>query len=92
VTRSVTFLVSFLATLGYLFIRDWGALAAVATVGMLAMNANGAADGALLRRVGGADATTFRSATHAITNVGIPYAAPATRRCPARMTPRGGHR
>jgi hypothetical protein len=38
---------------------------------MLAMNANSAADGALLRRVGGQDATVFRSATHAITNVGI---------------------
>jgi MFS family permease len=66
-----TFLVSFLATLGYLFIRDWAAFVVVATVDMLAMNANGAADGALLRRVGGEDATVFRSATRAITNVGI---------------------
>ena len=66
-----TFLVSFLATLGYLFIRDWAAFVMVATVDMLAMNANSAADGALLRRVGGADATVFRSAAHAITNVGI---------------------
>ena len=66
-----TFLVSFLATLGYLFIRDWAAFVMVATVDMLAMNANNAADGALLRRVGGEDATVFRSATHAITNVGI---------------------
>jgi hypothetical protein len=66
-----TFLVSFLATLGYLFIRDWAAFVVVATVDMLAMNANGAADGALLRRVGGVDATVFRSATRAITNVGI---------------------
>jgi len=66
-----TFLVSFLATLGYLFIRDWAAFVMVATVDMLAMNANGAADGALLRRVGGEDATVFRSATRAITNVGI---------------------
>jgi len=66
-----TFLVSFLATLGYLFIRDWAAFVMVATVDMLAMNANNAADGALLRRVGGEDATVFRSATRAITNVGI---------------------
>ena len=66
-----TFLASFLATLGYLFIRDWVAFVMVATVDMLALNANGAADGALLRRVGGEDATVFRSATHAITNVGI---------------------
>jgi MFS family permease len=66
-----TFLVSFLTTLGYLFIMDWAAFVMVATVDMLAMNANSAADGALLRRVGGEDATVFRSATHAITNVGI---------------------
>src|SRR5215469_15532063 len=38
---------------------------------MLAMNANQAADGALLRRVGGENATVFRSATYAISNVGI---------------------
>ncbi len=66
-----TFLVSFLTTLGYIFIRDWAAFVLLATVDMLAMNANVAADGALLRRVGGDDATVFRSATHAITNVGI---------------------
>ena len=65
---------SFLTTAGFLFIRDFAAFVAVATVDMLAMNANSAADGALLRRVGGedgGDATVFRSATHAITNVGI---------------------
>jgi MFS family permease len=66
-----TFLVSFVATIGYLLIRDFAAFLVVSTVDMLAMNANGAADGALLRRVGGEDATVFRSATHAITNVGI---------------------
>ena len=69
-----TFLVSFLTTVGFLLIRDFAAFVAVATVDMLAMNANGAADGALLRRVGGedgGDATVLRSATHAITNVGI---------------------
>jgi MFS family permease len=66
-----TFLVSFLSTVAFLFIRDWGAFVAVATIDMLAMNANSAADGALLRRVGGEDATVFRSATYAITNVGI---------------------
>jgi len=66
-----TFLVQFLSTLGYLFIRDFAMFLVVSSVDMLAMNANGAADGALLRRVGGEDATVFRSATHAITNVGI---------------------
>ena len=66
-----TFLVSFLSTVAYLFIRDWAAFVAVAAIDMLAMNANSAADGALLRRVGGEDATVFRSATHAITNVGV---------------------
>ena len=67
----MTFLVQFLSALGYLFIRDFAAFVVVATVDMLAMNANQAADGALLRRVGGDDAAVFRSATHAITNVGI---------------------
>src|SRR6202034_455457 len=67
----VTFLLQFLSALGYLFIRDFAAFVVVATVDMLAMNANQAADGALLRRVGGEDTAVFRSATHAITNVGI---------------------
>ena len=67
----VTFLLQFLTALGYLFIRDFAAFVVIATVDMLAMNANQAADGALLRRVGGDDAAVFRSATHAITNVGI---------------------
>jgi len=67
----VTFLVQFLSALGYLFIRDFAAFVVIATVDMLAMNANQAADGALLRRVGDDDAAVFRSATHAITNVGI---------------------
>jgi hypothetical protein len=49
----VTFLVQFLSALGYLFIRDFAAFVIVATVDMLAMNANQAADGALLRRVVG---------------------------------------
>jgi MFS family permease len=67
----LTLLVQFLSTLGYLLIRDFAAFVAVATIDMLAMNANQAADGALLRRVGGANATVFRSATYAISNVGI---------------------
>jgi MFS family permease len=69
-----TFLVSFLTTVGFLLVRDFAGFVAVATFDMLAMNANGAADGALLRRVGGedgGDATVFRSATHALTTVGI---------------------
>jgi len=67
----MTYLVQFLSGLGYLFIRDFAAFVVVATVDMLAMNANGAADGALLRRVGGEDAAVFRSVSHAITNVGV---------------------
>jgi MFS family permease len=67
----LTLLVQFLSTLGYLFIHDFAAFVAVSTIDMLAMNANQAADGALLRRVGGENATVFRSATYAISNVGI---------------------
>jgi hypothetical protein len=48
----VTFPLQFLSALGYLFIRDFAAFVVVATVDLLAMNANQAADGALLRRVG----------------------------------------
>lgn len=69
-----TFLVSCLTSVGFLLIRDFAAFVAVAAVDMLAMNANAAADGALLRRVGGedeGDATVFRSVAYAITNVGI---------------------
>ena len=69
-----TFLVSFLTSVAFLLVRDFAAFVAVAAVDMLAMNANAAADGALLRRVGGEDgedATVFRSAMYALTNVGI---------------------
>jgi MFS family permease len=69
----MTFLVQFLTTLGYLFIRDFAAFVVVTTVDMLAMNASMAADGALLRRIGGDEATTFSSVTRAITNVGISF-------------------
>jgi MFS family permease len=41
----VTYLVQFLSALGYLFIRDFAAFVVIATVDMLAMNANQAADG-----------------------------------------------
>ena len=77
----VTLLVQFLSALSYLFIRDFAAFVVVSTVDMLAMNANQAADGALLRRVGGEDAAVFRSANHAITNVGISLGAVG---CPDR--------
>jgi len=56
---------------GYLFVRDFAGFVVVATVDMLAMNASLSADGALLRRVGGEDATAFRATTQAITNLGI---------------------
>jgi MFS family permease len=69
----LTLLVQFLSTLGYLFVHGFAAFVAVSTIDMLAMNANQAADGALLRRVGGENAAVFRSATRAITNVGISF-------------------
>lgn len=67
----MTMLVQFAATVGYVFIRDFAGFVVVATVDMLAMNASQSADGALIRRVGGEDATAFRSATRALTNLGI---------------------
>jgi MFS family permease len=67
----MTMLVQFAATAGYVFVRNFAGFVVVATVDMLALNAAESAEGALIRRVGGEDATVFRSATRAISNVGI---------------------
>jgi MFS family permease len=67
----MTMLVQCLATFGYLIIHSFVAFLVVATVDMLGMNASQSAGGALLWRVGGDDATTFRSTERAISNVGI---------------------
>jgi len=55
----------------YIFIHGFAEFVAVTTVSMLSMNAGMSADGALLRRLGGEEASAFRASTQAITNVGI---------------------
>lgn len=70
-TVRVVMLVQCLAAVCYLFIRNFAGFVVVATVDMLSINAALAADGALLRRVGGQDAAAFRASTQAIVNVGI---------------------
>jgi MFS family permease len=55
----------------YIFVHGFGEFVAVTTVSMLSMNAGMSADGALLRRLGGEEASAFRASTQAITNVGI---------------------
>jgi len=67
-----TIFIQFLTSLGYLFIRDFGMFVLAASVDMLAMNANGAAAGALKARVSGDgdDAAAFRSASYAMHNLG----------------------
>jgi MFS family permease len=55
----------------YIFIHGFGEFVAVTTVSMLSMNAGMSADGALLRRLGGEEASAFRASTQAITNLGI---------------------
>ena len=59
------------ATLAFLVIHSFIGFVVVATVDTLAGRAILTAEGALLRRVAGEDAPSFRSATHAITNVGF---------------------
>ena len=54
-----------------LFARDFVSYLIVATVQGAALGASVTADVALLRRVGGEEATTFRSQTQAIFNLGI---------------------
>ena len=67
----MTMLAQCLATCGYLIIHNFVGFLVVATVDMLGMNASQSAGAALLWRVGGDDATTFRSTERAISNVGI---------------------
>lgn len=55
----------------FLFIRNFAGFVAVAVADTLALNASMAADGSLLRRVGGDDAASFRASTYAISNLGI---------------------
>lgn len=64
-------LVQALTAASYIVIHGFAEFVAVTTVSMLSMNAGMSADGALLRRLGGEEASGFRASTQAITNVGI---------------------
>ncbi len=64
-------LIQALAAICYLLVHDFAAFVIVSVIDMLALNANMAADGALLRRVGGEDASGFRASTQALANLGI---------------------
>jgi hypothetical protein len=64
-------LVQCVAAICYLFVRDFAGFVVVATIDMLSMNASLSADGALLRRIGGEDATAFRATIQALINLGI---------------------
>ncbi len=64
-------LVQSLSAVCYLLVHNFAAFVIVATIDMLAMNATLAADGPLLRRVGGEDAAGYRASTQALANVGI---------------------
>jgi MFS family permease len=64
--------VQFASALAFLFIRDFISFVAVATVDFVSARAYHSASGPLLRRVcGEGDAASFRSSTHAITNLGF---------------------
>jgi MFS family permease len=60
-----------LAAACYLLIQNFWSFVLVTSLEMLIINAWVAADGALTRRVGGENATTFRSVNQAIGNLGI---------------------
>jgi MFS family permease len=64
-------LVQALTAAAYVFVHGFAEFVVVTTVSMLSMNAGMSADGALLRRLGGEEASAFRASTQAITNVGI---------------------
>jgi MFS family permease len=64
-------LVQSLSAIGYLLVHNFAAFTIVSTIDMLALNATHAADGALLRRVGGEDAAGYRANTQALANLGI---------------------
>jgi hypothetical protein len=70
-TVRTAMLVQCLAAVCYLFVHSFGVFVLVSTADMLALNANMAADGALLRRVGGENASGYRANTQAIANLGI---------------------
>jgi MFS family permease len=61
------------AALCFLFIRDFAGLVGTATLDMLSVSAVQAADGPLIRRVGGDGAAEFRAGTQAIANLGISF-------------------
>jgi MFS family permease len=60
-----------LTAVSYIFMRGFAEFVAITTVSMLSMSAGMSADGALLRRIGGEEASAFRASTQAITNLGI---------------------
>jgi predicted MFS family arabinose efflux permease len=59
------------AAFSYLFIHTFTGFLIVAIVDVSATNSSLAADGALLRRVGGEEAVTFRARAQAVINLGI---------------------
>jgi len=68
----VTLLVWAAAAVGYVFLaHSFVSFLVVTTVEGVALSASSAADVALLRRVGGTDATTFRSQSAAVLNLGM---------------------
>ena len=66
----MTQLVQGLVTACYLFIHGFAAFLVVASLEMTCFAANAAANGPLLRRVGGENAAAYRSVTRAIGNLG----------------------
>jgi hypothetical protein len=68
----VTLLVWAAAAVGYVFLaHSFVSFLIVTTVEGVALSSSSAADVALLRRVGGTDATTFRSQSTAVLNLGM---------------------
>nr|WP_239543077.1 MFS transporter [Micromonospora terminaliae] len=64
-------LVEAAAMLAFLFIGDFVTFLVAASVHLVASNALGTVEGALLRRVAGDDAPAFRSSIYAVTNLGL---------------------
>ncbi|MEV7327419.1 MFS transporter [Micromonospora sp. NPDC093244] len=64
-------LVETVSMLGILFIGDFISFLVASCVHLVASNALGTVEGALLRRVAGDDAPAFRSSIYAVTNVGL---------------------
>jgi MFS family permease len=71
ITRLAMLLMAASAVGFVLFARDFVSYLIVATVQASALSASVTADVALLRRVGGEEATTFRAQTQAVLNLGI---------------------